>query len=212
MKNCGNYLSVPVLSSSKLIDCHDVETESRSGEQIVGQVQGLCRRAQAGDTCAASELVRLFYQRIFNYLRRLCGSTFNAEDLTQETFAKVWSALNSYAGQCEFSTWVHKIAYHVYIDWRRRKDPAMPQSDAWWQEQTDNNPGPFKSTVERQLAQRLYKLVDQLAEDKKQIIYLHFYQGLSLRDAAYVLNEAPSTVKYRFRKTMKQLRSQMCEA
>ncbi|MHC4648605.1 MAG: RNA polymerase sigma factor [Planctomycetota bacterium] len=178
----------------------------------MGQVQGLCRRAQAGDRHAASELLSLFYQRIFNYLRRLCGSTLNAEDLTQETFVKAWSSLNGYEGQCEFTTWVHKIAYHVYIDWRRRKDPTMPQSDAWWQEQTDNNPGPFKSAEERQLAERLYRLVDQLTEEKKQVIYLHFYQGLSLRDAAYVLNEASSTVKYRFRKAMKHLRSQMYEA
>ena len=88
----------------------------------------------------------------------------------------------------------------------------MPQTDAWWQERVDVNPGPFKCAEDKQLAERLYGLVHRLSEDEKQVIYLHFYQGLSLRDAAYVLNEAPSTVKYRFRKTMKQLRSQMCEA
>ncbi|HUW19581.1 MAG TPA: RNA polymerase sigma factor [Sedimentisphaerales bacterium] len=174
----------------------------------MGQVRRLCRQAKAGDKRAAAELLRLSYEKIFNYLRRLSSNAADAEDLTQETFAKVWSALGDFRGQSEFSTWVHGIAYHVYIDWRRRKEPVV-QTDAWWQERVELNPGLFKCAEDKQLVDRLYRLVDQLTEDKKQIIHLHFYQGLSLRDTAYVLNEAPSTVKYRFRKIMESLRSQM---
>lgn len=178
---------------------------------MVGRERRLCRRAKEGDERAASELLRLSYEKVFNYLRRLCGSVADAEDLTQETFAKVWSSLSEYRGRCAFSTWVHRIAYHVYVDWRRGKEPPVPQTDAWWQERTDLNPGPFKCAEDKQLAERLYGLVDRLSEDKKQIICLHFYQGLSLRETAYVLNQAPSTVKYGFRRIMKYLRSELNE-
>ena len=178
----------------------------------MGQVQRLCQRAQQGDEHAACELLRLVYAKIFGYLRRLCGNAEDAEDLTQETFVKVWLSLGSFRGRCAFSTWVHKIAYHVYLDHRRRKTGAVQQSDAWWQGRMDKSPGPFKSAEEKQLAEKLYAASEQLDEEKKQVIYLHFYQGLSLRDTAYVLNQPPSTIKYRFRKVMEQLRSEMDDA
>ena len=97
----------------------------------------------------------------------------------------------------------------MYIDWLREKGGATGKSDAWWDNQADGKPGPCEHAEDRQLAERLYRLVDELAEEDKQVIYLHFYQGLSLRETAGVLDEAASTVRYRFRKAMAKLRSQM---
>jgi RNA polymerase sigma factor (sigma-70 family) len=48
--------------------------------------------------------------------------------------------------------------------------------------------------------------VDQLDEDKRHVVHLHYYQGLSLRETAKVLNIATSTVKYRLREVLKTLR------
>lgn len=173
------------------------------------QLKRLCKRAKRGDTKAASELLKACYQDIFSYLRRLCGNNADAEDLTQETFAKVWVSLPGYRGKSMFSTWVYRIAYNVYIDWRRRKGNCQTVSEAWWQECMDHNPGPFANAAERQEAERLYKAVEQLDEHKKQVVHLHYYQGLSLRETAEVLNIATSTVKYRLRKVLKILRSEL---
>ena len=49
----------------------------------------LCKRARKGDITAASELVTLFYQRIFAYLRRLSGNDHDAADLTRNAKAAV---------------------------------------------------------------------------------------------------------------------------
>jgi len=48
--------------------------------------------------------------------------------------------------------------------------------------------------------------VDQLDEDKKLVVHLHYYQGLSIRETAKVLDVATSTVKYRLREVFKILR------
>ena len=64
---------------------------------------------------------------------------------------------------------------------------------------------------DKQTAERLYLLVDQLDDFEKQVISLHFYQGLSLREVAFVLAEAPSTIRYKFHKVMKYLRSKIGE-
>ena len=79
--------------------------------------------------------------------------------------------------------------------------------DEWWQECIDQNPGPFANLAERQMALRLYEAVDELDEDKKHVVHLHYYQGLSLRETAKVLNIATSTIKHRLREVLKALRA-----
>jgi RNA polymerase sigma-70 factor (ECF subfamily) len=149
----------------------------------------------------------MYYEDVYSYLRRLSGSRADAEDLTQQTFLKVWSSLDRFNGHSRFSTWLHRIAYNTYVDWRRQNaDGMLNCPDQWWLECIADNPGPFSNIVERQLIQRLYEAVDRLDEDKKQTVHLHYYQGLSIRETAKVLSVATSTVKYRLREVFKILR------
>ena len=171
------------------------------------KIKSLCRRVKKADKDAACELLKIYYRDIFAYLRRLCGNRHDAEDLIQQTFLKVWSSLDGFAGRSKFSTWLYRIAHNTFLDWLR-KNAAGIQSrpDQWWQECIDQNPDPFSNVAERQLALRLYQAVDQLDEDKKHVVHLHYYQGLSIRETAKVLNVATSTVKYRLREVMKILK------
>jgi RNA polymerase sigma-70 factor (ECF subfamily) len=175
---------------------------------LENQIKNLCRRAKKADKNAASELLKIYYADIYSYLRRLCGSKQDAEDLTQQTLLKVWSSLDGFKGRSKFSTWLYRIAHNTFLDWLR-KNAAGTQSrpDQWWQECIDQNPGPFSNVAERQLAQRLYQAVDKFDEDKKHVVHLHYYQGLSLRETAKVLDIATSTVKYRLREVLKALRA-----
>ena len=171
-----------------------------------GRIKKLFRRTKKADKNAAGELLKIHYADIYSYLRRLCGSKQDAEDLTQQTFLKVWSSLDGFKGRSKFSTWLHKIAYNTYIDWHRRNRGIQFNTDQWWQECIDQNPGPFANLAKRQLARRLYGAVDRLDEDKKHVVHLHYYQGLSIRQTAKVLGIATSTVKYRLREVFKILR------
>jgi RNA polymerase sigma-70 factor (ECF subfamily) len=140
-------------------------------------------------------------------LRRLCQSGHDAEDLTQQTFLKVWSSFDSFAGHSKFSTWLYRIAHNTFIDWQRKNvSDRKVHADKWWQVCEDKNPGPFSNLADRQMAQHLYETVDHLDEDKKHVVHLHYYQGLSIRQTAKVLGIATSTVKYRLREVFKILK------
>jgi RNA polymerase sigma-70 factor (ECF subfamily) len=174
------------------------------------RTKNLCRRARSADKNAACELLELYHRDIFAYLRRLCGNRQDAEDLTQQTFLKVWSSLDSFASRSEFSTWLHRIAHNTYIDWRRQgPGGARNYPDPWWDECRDASPGPLADAADRQMAQRLYQAVDQLDDDQKHMVHLHYYQQLSLRQTAQVLNVATSTVKYRLREVLTILRTRL---
>jgi len=178
---------------------------------MMDQVAQLCRRAKAGDAVAASEMVSLFYEKVFSWFRRLCGNDEDAEDLTQKTFLKAWAALGSYEGRSSFSTWIHGIAHHVYVDWWRRKNLAELQTEAWWERCVAEGPSPFEDAAEREMAHQLYCLVEQLQEPAREAVHLHYYQGLSLRETAEVLDIPTITLKYRLREALDVLRSQAAE-
>ncbi|HXT13106.1 MAG TPA: RNA polymerase sigma factor [Candidatus Angelobacter sp.] len=171
----------------------------------------LCERARKGDLAAASELVTLFYQQIYAYLRRLSANDEDAADLTQKTFARTWQSLASYQQRSKFSTWLHGIAHHVYLDWRRKRNLGDAQTDEWWETQAASSPTPFETTVEREIAHQLYRWVDELDDEKKQAVHLHYYQNLPLSETAEVLGVAVSTVKYRLREALTFLRSRTAE-
>jgi RNA polymerase sigma-70 factor (ECF subfamily) len=181
-----------------------------TGACMDNRIKRLCKHAKRADKNAACELLEIYYPDIFAYLRRLCDSKQDAEDLTQQTFLKVWSSLDGFAGRSKFSTWLYRIAHNTYIDWRRENAGNTPdRSDKWWDERIDTNAGPFANAAERELAQHLYDEVDQLDDDKKHIVHLHYYQGLSIRETAKVLDVATSTVKYRLREVFKILRAKV---
>jgi RNA polymerase sigma-70 factor (ECF subfamily) len=174
------------------------------------RIKKLLKRAGRADKNAACELLEIYYADIYSYLRRLCGSVADAEDLTQQTFLKVWSSLGNFNGHSRFSSWLYRIAHNTYIDFTRGNTGGnRDRSDKWWVECIDENPGPFEDVAERQLARHLYRAVDQLDEDKRDVVHLHYYQGLSIRETAKVLGIATSTVKYRLREVFKILRNKL---
>lgn len=171
------------------------------------QVQTLCDRAKEGDASAASELVALHYAPIYAYLRRLCGNDEEAADLAQKSFFKAWLSLSSFQGRSRFITWLHGIAYHAYVDWRRSQRPADARNDEWWETCPDTRANPFEDVAERDLARRVYAMVERLDKVARQVVHLHYYQGLSLSETAEALNIAAGTVKYRLREALDFLRA-----
>jgi RNA polymerase sigma factor (sigma-70 family) len=174
-------------------------------------VEKLCRQAQAGDAAAASELLTLHYQPIFAWFHRLCGNEADAADLTQKTFAKAWTALPTFAGRSRFSTWLHGIGHHLYVDWRRQRRPTEARPDDWWEACAAQGPSPLDEVADRDHARRLYAAVEMLEEPTRQLVHLHYYQGLSLQETAEVLGVATSTVKYRLRAALDSLRAHTAE-
>ena len=175
------------------------------------QAAKLCERAKAGDLEAASELVAQFYERIYGWFRRLTAHEEDAADLTQKTFCKVWSSLGSYQGRSSFSTWLHGIGHHVFVDWRRQKHITEQASDEWWLGCADAAASPSDAVGDRDEARQLYALVEQLDEDARQTVHLHYYQGLSLAETAEALGIATSTVKYRLREAIEFLKARTAE-
>jgi RNA polymerase sigma-70 factor (ECF subfamily) len=165
--------------------------------------------AQRGDRAAAVAIIERLYARVYAFLRRLSANDADAADLTQQTFGRVWTALPTFAGKSSVASWIHSIAYHVYVDWRRGSRRTEPRSEPWWAALPSSEPPPDEQAARADLANRLYATVDKLETDLRDTIHLHYYQGLTLDETASALSVATSTVKYRLRSALDELQKQM---
>lgn len=171
----------------------------------------LAEAARHGDKAAATGLIELFYERIYAFLRRLAGNDADAADLTQRTFSRAWQAFPTFAGRSSFSSWLHGIAHHVYVDWRRGSHRFEPRSDEWWSTCAASGPMPDESVARTDLSAALFASVDSLEQDLRDTVHLHYYQELTLQETADALGIAASTVKYRLRRALDALQKKLGE-
>ena len=165
--------------------------------------------ARRGDETAAVRLIELFYERIFAFLRRLSGNDADAADLTQRTFSRVWESLRMFARRSSVGSWIHGIAYHVYVDWRRADHPNEPRSDEWWALCAGDEPAPDETLARADLAEAVFRSVDELDPQLRETVHLHYYQELTLQETADALGIATSTVKYRLRQALRELQKKL---
>jgi RNA polymerase sigma-70 factor (ECF subfamily) len=176
------------------------------------EIQWWCEQAARGNREAGSKLLGHFHRPIFGYLRRLSGNDTDADDLTQQTFSKVWQSLGSFRGAASLNTWIHRIAYCTYIDWVRQRRPGEEQPEGWWESLPATGMSPFESVAEADWARQLYALVQHLEpESRRAAIHLHYYQNLSLPETAEVLGLPLSTLKYQLRAALDELRCRLGE-
>src|ERR1039457_867603 len=150
----------------------------------------LVETARRGERAAAVELIELFYERIYAFLRRLTANDADAADLTQRTFSRVWQSLPTFAGRSSVSSWMHSIAYHVYVDWRRADRHSEPRSNEWWAARPAPGATPAEIVARTDMAATLYASVDELEPDLRHSVQLHYYQGLTLQETADAMGVA----------------------
>jgi len=151
-----------------------------SGDQL------LVETIRRGDEDAAAQLIHLYYQRIYAFLRRLSNNDADAADLTQLTFTRLWQALPGFAGRSSLSSWMHGIAYHIYVDWRRAERPSEPRSEDWWACRPAVEAGPDEILARNDFSARLYTLVDAPMSEGHSFPGFHGFGGGSSGGGGHV--------------------------
>ncbi|MDT8428342.1 MAG: sigma-70 family RNA polymerase sigma factor [Pseudomonadales bacterium] len=159
----------------------------------------------AGDQNAYADAVKRYLRLISSYCLRMTGNRGEAEDLTQETFLKLWTHAHSWKPElASVSTWLHRIAHNLCIDFMRRDKSSSKE------ELNENIPDDFDTAAEldrQALIARLHQALNQLPERQRSALVLNQFQGLSNRDVAAVMDisvEAVESVLARARRTLKQ--------
>jgi RNA polymerase sigma-70 factor (ECF subfamily) len=169
-------------------------------EAIVGPSERhLVRRMRRGDREACRDLVRRYHEGVYGYLRRLGADPALAEDLTQETYAKAWTRIGTLRKAASLRSWLLTIARNQFFQWVRvrRVDTAAMED---LPETADRIP-----TIESDLALR--DAVSRLEPELQEMVALHYFQGLTLREIGAILKAPVGTVKSRIHRALGLLRA-----
>ena len=95
----------------------------------LGRDRALVERCQAGDAAAFGNLYARYYERLLRFCLRRLNDRHEAEDATQEAFARAWKALPRFAGERRFYPWLTVIAGNICTDMLRRGTRSTPTDD-----------------------------------------------------------------------------------
>ena len=89
---------------------------STKGPRVEEPEPAEVRVAMDGDLAAFERLVRRYQAHVWRFLRHLLGDAALAEDVTQETFLRLYQRLPTFEGRSRFSTWVFRVARNAGVD------------------------------------------------------------------------------------------------
>ncbi|WP_375480292.1 RNA polymerase sigma factor SigE [uncultured Jatrophihabitans sp.] len=144
------------------------------------------------------EVVREHADRVYRLAFRLSGNRADAEDLTQETFVRVFRSLAQYSPGT-FEGWLHRITTNLFLDMVRRRQrirfDALPEDAG--DRLAGADPGPEQSYDEMHLDPEVQAALDALPPDFRVAVVLCDLEQLSYEEIAATLNIKVGTVRSR---------------
>jgi RNA polymerase sigma factor (sigma-70 family) len=171
--------------------------------------EALIARVVAGDDRHAfGELVRRYQSDVRSMLRRLtAGDTQAADDLAQETFIKAYRSLARFQGAAQFSTWLYRIAYNVFVSSRRRS--ATLGTEEFVEEAGDVVQGTDADRIHARFD--LTKAMAVLSDGERAALVLCCGKGFTHEEAAETLKCPLGTVKTNVLRGKAKLRERLLE-
>ena len=177
----------------------------------------LVRRVAAGE----EEAIGLLYDRLGRSVYALCLRIVRdagaAEELTQETFVRLWRSAASFdVERGRVSTWLLRIAHNLALnEIRRRQSRPVVAPEVEWETaasmiaDTSATGNPAEASWMRERADVIQRALAELPLPQRQAIELAFFGGLSQAEVAAALGDPLGTVKSRIRIGMQHLRERL---
>lgn len=166
--------------------------------------------AISGNKRAFDELVRRYQSPVRRFfLHQTLGDSQLSDDLAQDTFIKAYTNIASFRGLASFQTWIMRIAYNVYYDYRRKKNlecgmlneewSAMPMTNDKFSisHSTSQQSANHSSFVTQQstLKMDIYAALALLKPDERTCITLQLIDGYDIAAIAKITQIKEGTVK-----------------
>jgi RNA polymerase sigma-70 factor, ECF subfamily len=144
------------------------------------------------------EIVRLHADRVYRLAYRLSGNRSDAEDLTQETFVRVFRSLADYTPGT-FEGWLHRITTNLFLDMVRRRQKIRfdALADDASERLASDEPGPERAYEQNNLDPEIQRALDTLPADFRAAVVLCDLEGLTYEEIALTLGIKVGTVRSR---------------
>ena len=147
------------------------------------------------------EIYQQHAQTVYRFLMTHTRDADLAEELTQETFYQAIRSSDRFDESCKVSTWLCAIAKRVLFTYRR-KHPVTEELE----EQTMSVPSAESEAVETVSRMELIRLVHELPEPAREVVYLRAFGGLSFAEIGEVQGKTENWARVTFYRAKEKLR------
>ena len=180
----------------------------------------LVEKARQGDRQALSKIVADNEGLVYNTALRLLANEEQAECVLQETFLKVFQAIQDFKGQSSLSTWIYRIATNfALMRLRDRKKQMNDLDDVESHIKTETlesfnkslGVNPLRSVINAELKEEMEKAIKELPPKFRSVFVLKDIEGLSLKEIADMTDMSLAAVKSNLHRARLALRDRLAE-
>lgn len=162
-------------------------------------------RCQAGDHEAFTSVVRVYGPMIHALALRMVRDPYEAEDLSQEIFLRMYRKISTFRGQSKFSTWLYQLGYYLILDFLKARKRETEVTD--FPEDLEGVVAVDSSPREPRVV--VTDLVNRLPLPYRTAIQLFYVDGYSLEEIGQITGTPVGTVKTHLARGRERLRALM---
>lgn len=164
----------------------------------------LINQAKAKSSKAFEKLMKKYRKSVYYLILKMVHNADDAQDLTQEAFAKAFKSIERFDPQFAFSTWLFRIATNNSIDFIRKKrvttvsmESSVENEDGehYHFDVKDEGFNPNEQLTRKQRKEYLQIAIAKLPEKFQHLLELRYFQELSYEEMAELLHLPVGTVK-----------------
>ena len=144
---------------------------------------------------AFREIVDSYSERLYWHVRRFLCSHEDTDDLLQDIFIKIWSALPSFRGDSQLYTWLYRIATNETLNFlNKQKVRSALQFESLsskLEEKIDEDPWFNGDSLQR----LLMKAIQRLPEKQRLVFTMRWFEELSYEDISEILGTSVGALK-----------------
>ncbi len=163
----------------------------------------------AGDTQSFSVLVDRYKDLVFTLALRMIKHREEAEEVSQDTFIKVFRSLNRFKGDSKFSTWIYRVAYNTCLDRlkKHKREQQVVAIDEYTEHQVKTIDNALDAMEKDERKQAIQNCLQLLPSDDSALLTLFYFEELSLEEIADIVGLTANNVKVKLFRSRKKLTS-----
>lgn len=160
-----------------------------------------------GDVKAFAILVDRYKDLIFTLALRMVKNREEAEEVSQDTFIKVYKSLNKFKGDSKFSTWIYRVGYNTCLDQlkKNKREQQTVAIDEFTEHQIKTLDNALESMELQERKQAIQDCLQLLPSEDSYLITLYYFEELSLDEIAKVIGLTANNIKVKLFRSRKKL-------
>jgi len=166
----------------------------------------LIREFKNGDIKGYNEIVRKYQQQVYWVIRKMVNSHDDADDITQEVFIKIYTALNDFREDSNLFTWLYRIATNYAINHIRKakvKNTISVELVSEPIESNDKSTGDLMDEERRRII--LEKAIETLPPKQRAVFNLRYYDELPYEEISKILKKSVGGIKANYFHAVKKI-------